>query len=476
MKKVMAIILTVVIATACVGNYLFRQSVDAKSKQTTEISNTDIEMTVGEVFKLEVKGKKISKVIWKSSDKKLASVDKNGRVIAKKQGNVVITAKVKVGGKIAKEKHTCDIIISSKMENEKARNETLKRTARLIDAFESDSNILVSPISLNMVLGMAANSGDKTVRKQVEQYLGTDIDAYNEYMFSLIKYSKKHKTFTTANSIWYDKAYKLRKNFKKNVTRYYRAGVHREPMNRSTIKKINRWAERKTDGMIKKAMEDDGSKKFAIVLNASFFDGKWTKKFKKEDTMEEDFTNADGTLKTVDMMNSKEGTYFENDYATAFEKTYGKNKEYSFIGILPKKIGQFTLEEMDLPSLMKSMVKTDVLIKMPRMDYEWDSDDKTVNENNLTEVLNNLKMPALSKCNILKNFHEDYETDFLQKTKIKVDENGTKAAAVTVMFMKVNGVLPDNEPKRVYLDRPFAFFIRDNETGEILFIGKYMGN
>ena len=60
----------------------------------------------------------------------------------------------------------------------------------------------------------------------------------------------------------------------------------------------------------------------------------------------------------------------------------------------------------------------------------------------------------------------------LQKTRIEVDENGTKAAAATGIGFAFGGMPSD--PKQVYLDHPFIYMIVDNETELPLFIGYVM--
>ena len=64
----------------------------------------------------------------------------------------------------------------------------------------------------------------------------------------------------------------------------------------------------------------------------------------------------------------------------------------------------------------------------------------------------------------------------LQKTKLELDENGTKAAAVTAVIMECMSAVEEKEPviKNVELTRPFAFLIYDRSNNEILFMGKVM--
>lgn len=86
---------------------------------------------------------------------------------------------------------------------------------------------------------------------------------------------------------------------------------------------------------IKQFSSDDIS---VMLINTLLFKGEWTDKFKANDTGEENFTKFDYSQTKVPMMRTTEYSYYENEYATGFEKTYGKDKRYSFIAILPKKV------------------------------------------------------------------------------------------------------------------------------------------
>jgi serpin B len=66
-------------------------------------------------------------------------------------------------------------------------------------------------------------------------------------------------------------------------------------------------------------------------------------------------------------------------------------------------------------------------------------------------------------------------SDVLHKAFISVDENGTEAAAATVVIVGATSAAPEPEdPIELRIDRPFLFAIRDTETGTILFLGRVL--
>lgn len=163
-------------------------------------------------------------------------------------------------------------------------------------------------------------------------------------------------------------------------------------------------------------------------------------------------------------------TLLENDKAVAFGRDYANG--LSFIGILPNDQGDFSLEDLGIGELLKSLPEYDeVQCKMPKLEFET------------TAVLNDM-LSGLGLDNIFSSnadfsgiADQNVNVDtILQKTKLELDENGTKAAAVTAVIMECMSAAEEDEPiiKTVELTRPFAFLIYDSSNDEILFMGKVM--
>lgn len=90
--------------TAKIGNKKYTCKVTV---QTPKISSSKITLSVGETSKLKVNGTD-QKITWKSSNKKIATVDKNGKVTGKKAGSVKITATV------LNKKYSCTVTVKAK--------------------------------------------------------------------------------------------------------------------------------------------------------------------------------------------------------------------------------------------------------------------------------------------------------------------------------------------------------------------------
>ena len=112
---------------------------------------------------------------------------------------------------------------------------------------------------------------------------------------------------------------------------------------------------------------------------------------------------------------------------------------------------------------------------MPKLNFE-------TNIENLVEIMKDQGVKTVFDPNtatineIVEPINGDslYISDIIQKTKIELDEKGTKAAAATAIIMMENTAFIEEETNTVEitLDRPFAFVIYDRNTDEAIFVGK----
>ena len=359
-------------------------------------------------------------------------------------------------------------------------------------------NTLVSPMSLNMALGLAAEGASGETAKELAQYLGREdysgyVDEYMRFMESLTKERNGQEAtdeemdgkkllslrddgysfrFEIANSLWINEKKQIQENYRNNVEKLFRAKVSPADFTNDpskTVDIINQWCKEKTHDLIPSIItsRDIDPDLAAILINSLYFESPWVDKWSlKEHT----FKNFSGEETTQEMLFGKGDAYYENDQAIAFSKAYYNG--FQFIGILPKEEGEFNVLDLDLESLLNS--KTNeylVTALMPKLNFSSTADE-------LQTLLKSegIMAPFDTSCAQFDKIIEGEElhiSRILQKCKIELDENGTKAAAVTAVMMRTNGALAiDQERKEVYLDRPFAFMIYDSRNDEIVFVGK----
>lgn len=366
-------------------------------------------------------------------------------------------------------------------EEEDMQSVMLKKTAGLLDLYreEADSagkNVMLSPASLWAALGLTANGADRETLKELEQFLGMDVQGVN-MLFSQLQ---DDGVLKTANSIWYRDQKNAAKagsltpaeDFRKTASNVYQAESYEcDFTDPATVGRINQWAFAHTDGMIPEIVSELEPNTAMVLLNALLFEGLWINPYDKSQVKEEPFclSSADGSQVQAQMLCSKESVYLENDKATGFIKAYEDG--YYFVAALPKAEGAFTLEQLSLDTLLESAVHNyEVYAKLPKFSFSGGGSlVDLMKKAGVTEAFQE------EKADFSRMFQENVPVwigDVVQKTRIELTEAGTKAAAVTsVMMMARTALIPETMRREVYLDRPFAFLIMKEGLDVPLFAG-----
>ena len=337
---------------------------------------------------------------------------------------------------------------------------------------KTEDNFLISPLSASACLSMAFNGANGETLSEFEEVFGDiEISELNRYFKKIIDGADEN--LKIADSVWLNKEKAdAEEEFLKAVKSYYNAEVYRAKFDNKLVEDINNWASNKTGGMIKEVLKETSPEFYMYLMNALYFSSKWENEYEKEDIYKSEFKNADGTKTKCEMMRSKEGKYFTLNGADGFMKYY-KGGKYAFVAILPKedeKIGEFIdgLKGEDFKNAIEGAKYALVNAEIPKFSYDYSIEMKDL----------------LKEMGIIKAF-SPYQADFtkmrkdgglfidfvLQKTRIELDENGTKAAAVTIIGMKDNAYMPPEKEINIILDRPFVYSIISVEDGLPLFIG-----
>lgn len=364
----------------------------------------------------------------------------------------------------------CAISVTSFASTSDAKVKKFSQESKLVDACYSKENIAVSPMSLNQALGMVQNGASGKTAKELNNYLGMSASEYN-------KYSKKFnsnlaKELKVANSVWLtdNKSYVLSDKFSKTLKDNYKVSCQRVAFGTDAgTKKINTWVKKKTGGMIPKMFDSTSSSTRLTLINAIYFESEWLSNFEKNDTYKGTFNGLTDKSNNVDFMYGETNYYLENSKALGVVKPY-KNQRFEFIAILPKKSGDFKLSNLDIESLMKGKKMKSVHYNLPKFEVESTLSLKDVLSKDFGVKLAFTDDAEFSK---LLSSGQPLKIDKVsQKVKIKVDENGTKAAAATSVEMTDCAIALQDKFKQIDFNRPFAFVIYDKETDSVLFYGK----
>ncbi len=343
-------------------------------------------------------------------------------------------------------------------------------------------NVLISPESLVSALSMTANGAKGDNLRQMEQVIanGMDIAEYNRYMYtynSRLAESKDIK-FNIANSIWIkDKQdeIQVKDGFLQICSSYYNSEAYKASFDDSTVSDINLWVDEKTNHMIPTILTEIPEGVVMYLINALAFEGAWEVPYEDEQVNENGkFTNYQGLLQDVNMLESTESYYVCDEAAEGFIKNY-LGGEFAFMAILPKDENGLSeyisnMSGETFVNLYNNKSNEDVIVNLPEFSYEYGTE--------LSEALKSMGMEdAFSEIADFSGMASTgtgtlYINRVLHKTFIQVDREGTKAAAVTAVEMCCESVaIEEKPPKQVILDRPFIYAIIDTQTGLPVFMG-----
>ena len=360
----------------------------------------------------------------------------------------------------------------------------------------SGKSFIYSPLSITYVLGMVNDAATGQTEQELEQALGFHqggINAVNDYCKNLIDNLPKvdnKVTLNIANAIFLNKNYTLKPQFTQDMQTYYNAKAEALDFGApETLDHINGWAKEKTNGMIPNILDEIDPYMVSYLLNAIYFKADWASKFDKNNTKTESFTTDNGKTELPLMHQNVLINYVNNGVYSAIKMPYG-NGYWDMTVMLPED-GKTT---DDIISQLSSRGFNDVEgfcgtmggvfkpyevdLKLPR--YETESDTKDV-PTGLTGLLqkmgiNRIFDGSLAEIPNMANAHV-YISMMRQKAKIKVNEEGSEAAAITVAGITATYINePVQYPKAVFhANRPFVYVIREASSGVILFVGKFTG-
>ena len=393
----------------------------------------------------------------------------------------------KVEGNAPEEKESIDnsyngLELSTKSENYVRQGNTFAfRFLSRVNA-TSEGNYLISPLSMQFLLGMILNGAQGTTADEICHVLGYgagEVEAMNDFALSTLKqlpFLDESTTLNIANAVVVNQNYPILDSYKTAVTTNFEAEVsNRDFQDSATLRDINRWANDKTNGMIPDIMDELDPAALAYLMNAIYFKGQWTAPFSKDNTSKEPFTGENGEQVDVQMM-KREGEdigYLENNRFRAANLTYGESPAFSMTILLPT-------EGFKLSDVIEALGETDwkesiQSMRPGRTVNLWLPKFETSSHFTLNDILSEMGMPLAFGAAADFRAMSDYAlclSAVLQDSVIKVDEEGTEASVVSTGVITTSYVPPVD----FHADRPFLYLISETSTGAILFAGKFTGN
>lgn len=343
---------------------------------------------------------------------------------------------------------------------------------------EKQGNFIVSPYGFFSALSMLANGDNGDTRDAILKGLGyTDgtegLSALNEYCGMMNRELPEldgRVNLSLANSIW--TAAELNENFSNELSDTFNAEwIAQNPAGESGMQAINNWVSGNTKGMIAQFLKQPQHTSLSVI-NAIYFNGKWTNKFSKSETKSGLFKNIDGTEAKADFMNQTAdflGYFYDN--IEAVELTYGSGN-YSMLLIKPTEGKTFdemrnSIDQDYLDNMMASPVYLtyNLQVSVPKFKIYTDLDlAGTIGKMGFEDIF------TREFNSILKNNSHLNVSSLLQAVTIDVNEEGTEAASATQAGMTTAPAIFPHAP--VVFNSPFIYMIRERSTNTVFFIGQ----
>lgn len=348
--------------------------------------------------------------------------------------------------------------------------------------YSENENTCISPYSIELALGMAANGSSGTTRDEMLHTMHVkDLDAFNQAVtVSEEKLESDAMDIRIANSAWYDENMTFSHSFEGSYLPLLKDSYHAETFensfaDNSTLSTMNDWIARATNNKITGMITEIPQDTILILLNAVYFNAHWEVPFPKDGTFDETFHSPSGD-QTVPFMHLSDGYFQYVEYKgiqvlrmnyegsdMAMDILIPADKEQSVTELF----NNLTFEEKQ--ELYQKLSDSDeVLIsalRLPRFEFATESiplNDYLVRLGMVEAFSSNADLSLISE--------EAFISEIYHKTYIRVDENGTEAAAVTSVMVDRMALI---EGDFIFFeaDVPFMYYISDTSDGTVLFLG-----
>jgi len=351
---------------------------------------------------------------------------------------------------------------------------------REVNKLDTDKNLFISPLSVSLALGMTMNgaSGETyTAMKQTLDFGGlseNEINTAYRSLIDLLLNLDPKVIMEIANSIWPRQGYPILQTFLDVNKTNFDAEIRLMDYSDSDAAKaiINGWVSDKTHGKIKDILDYVPSDVIMYLINAIYFKGTWTYQFDKEQTKLDVFYNYKQEAVDCQMMKiSGDWLYYRDNSVQAIELPYGDSL-YCMDILLPAPTQNMddliaSLDASALDGYLNSMTKQFGTLDLPKIKVEY----KLLMNDALQALGMGIAFSDQADFSRINGFGGLVISRVIHQTFVQVDEEGTEAAAATVVEIRETWHYgPEGFSMRV--DRPYVFVIRERASGTILFIGK----
>ncbi|XP_063298531.1 glia-derived nexin [Pelobates fuscus] len=343
-------------------------------------------------------------------------------------------------------------------------------------------NVVISPHGIASVLGMLQLGADGKTKKQLTTAMRYKVNEVGKILKKINKVivAKKNKDIVTiANAVFADDGFKVEPFFENKIKEVFHGQVKSTDFQDkdTAAAAINHWVKNETKGMIEDLISAellDSSLTRLVLLNALYFKGLWKSRFQQENTKKRTFHAPDGKTYQIPML-SQLSVFRSGSASTPSGLWYNVIELPYHGGSLSMLVALPTDENTPLSAIIPhistktlqswmTMVPKRIQLILPKFTVEAVTDLKGPLKNlGITDLFDS------SRANFTKITRSEslHVGNLLQKAKIEVNEDGTKAAAATSAIL-----IARSSPPWFIVDRPFLFFIRHHPTGAVMYMGQ----
>ncbi len=346
-----------------------------------------------------------------------------------------------------------------------------------------NTNVFYSPTSMYVAFSLLYEGAQNNTATQMQEVFGFEPDDFvrhnsTAHLISSINQDDPHTTLDLANALWIADWFEPYDEYLDIARQTYIATVETLDFGGSpedSVKTINDWASEKTNEKIKKVIDvkDVNAETAMVINNAIYFKGTWFSQFAEEDTKESVFRQNSTSNVNADFMNQRSMFDYTRSGGAQVLKMPYEGDRLSMLVILPDDNIE-NLEDMISAEQIQSwndyLLNQEVVVSIPKFEMKTNYKlNKPLIDLGMPDVFND-GAADLSGLVIPNIEGSPYVSTATQDAYVKVNEEGTEAAAVTAIVVMTESMPPP--PPQFIADHPFLFIIQDDSSGAILFMGK----
>ena len=328
-----------------------------------------------------------------------------------------------------------------------------------------DQQALFSPVSLTYALAMAAAGARGGT---LDELLATlDIDELSLDALGIAADSLNVRGAKSANAAFVSSDIALQDAYLGSLRGALDAGIFSFSQLENAKDEINAWAREKTDGMVDPLLADSLESNLLLMLaNAMALDAKWRVPFDEDATQAGTFDAPHGAVDVEYMRATRQMPYLQGETFQAVYLPYAQ-ESLGMVVILPEAGRMY--DTLDLLAangldLLDDMQNETVALALPKLKMSASMD--------LTDALQSLGLekPFSAEADFSGMAEEGglFISSVRQSAYLEVNEQGTRAAAATVVAM-AGSALETEPPVDMTVNRPYILLVYDAETNSILF-------